>query len=397
MSAATVKRAGRATMAVLLALAGQARAESGVTDKEILIGSCAALEGPAKFLGTQMVLGAMAYIDQVNGSGGVHGRKIRLLSYDDGYEPVKAIECFKRLTSENVFAAAFFVGTPTAEKYVPLAESAKIPLVGLFTGAQLLYEPFRRYVINVRASYYDETRAQVDNLWNTLGVRKIGVIHQDDAFGQAVLEGVKIALRKYGAAPVAVASFPRNTLDVQRAIDVVRAANPESVVMVGPYLPLAETVKRGRARGWGPLFSTVSFVGTEAFIEAAGAAAEGTVITQVVPPYNRVDLPTVVAYLEALKKHAPGTKPSFVSLEGFLSGMVLVAGMQRAGPVLTREKLIGAIESMSGVSIGLGPELKLTYGPDDHKGLDKVSFSVIRGGRAVAFDEWTEVMKPIRR
>ena len=129
----------------------------------------------------------------VNGSGGVHGRKIRLLSYDDGYEPVKAIECFKRLTNENVFAAAFFVGTPTAEKYVPLAEGAKIPVVGLFTGAQFLYEPFRRYVINVRASYYDESRAQVDNLWNTL--------------------------------------------DVQHAIDVVRAANPESVVMVGPYLP----------------------------------------------------------------------------------------------------------------------------------------------------------------
>jgi len=287
-----------------------------------------------------------------------------------------------------VFAAAFFVGTPTAAEHVPKAESAKIPAVGFFTGAQLLHEPFRRYIINVRASYFDEAREQVDNLWNVLGMRKIGVLYQDDAFGKAVLEGVRLALAKHNAAPIALGTFVRGTLDVDRGIELVRAADPEAVVMVGPYAPIAEIVKRGRAAGWNPLYLTVSFVGTEAFIKAAGKAAEGTVITQVIPPYNRTDLPTVALYHKALKQHFPEAQPSFVSLEGFVDAMVLVEGLKRAGRDVTREKLIDAIESIKDFDIGLGPALKLTYGPRDHKGFDTVYYSVTRGGEAVVFTDW---------
>ncbi|HZU45362.1 MAG TPA: ABC transporter substrate-binding protein, partial [Terriglobales bacterium] len=174
----------------------------GLTDNSILIGSCSALEGPARFLGTQTVLGATAYIHHINEQGGVHGRKIRLLAFDDSYDPEKAPACFKRMVTEDVFALGFFVGTPTAAKYVPLADQSKLPVVGLFTGAQLLYEPLKHYVINVRASYYDETREQVDKLWDELGIHKIGVIYQDDAFGKAVLSGVTLALQKHHATPV---------------------------------------------------------------------------------------------------------------------------------------------------------------------------------------------------
>jgi branched-chain amino acid transport system substrate-binding protein len=378
-------------VAGLLTLVSPAWSESGVTDTEILIGSCSALEGPANFLGTQTVLGAKAYLNHVNDQGGVHGRQIKLVAYDDSYEPAKAIECFNRLKQESVFAAAFFVGTPTGAKHAPMAESAKIPLVGLFTGAQLLHEPFKRYVINVRASYYDEAREQVDNLWNALGMRKIGVIYQDDAFGVAVLEGVKLALKKYNSAPVALGSFPRNTLDVNRGIELVRAANPEAVVMVGPYAPIAEIVKRGRAAGWNPLYVTVSFVGTEAYIKAMGKDGEGAVITQVVPPYNRTDLPAVALYHEALQKYFPDAQPNFVSLEGFVDAMVLVEGLNRAGRNLTREKLIEAIESIKDLDIGLGAQLKLTYGPQDHKGFDTVYYTIVRDGQAIVFTDWKEL------
>lgn len=378
-------------LAALLGLPSVATAETGVTDTGILIGSCSALEGPAKFLGTQTLMGATAYLNRVNGKGGVHGRTIRVLSYDDGYEPARAVECFNRLKKEEVFAAAFFVGTPTAAKYVPMAETVKLPIIGLFTGAQFLHEPLRRYVINVRASYDDETREIVNNLWSALGLRKIGVIYQDDAFGVAVLDGVKKALTRYGAAPVVLGSFPRNTLEVQPAIDQVRAAGPEAVVMAGPYAPVAEIVKRGRGSGWKAMYLTVSFVGTEAFIEAAGAHGEGTVITQVVPPYKSIDLPGVVLYLEALKEHFPGSKPSFASLEGFVDAMVLVEGLRRAGRDLTRDKLIAAIESINDQDIGLGSRLKLTYGPRDHKGFDSVYSSVVRQGYAVTFSNWKDL------
>ncbi len=380
--------------AALLGAAQPTAAQTeGVTDSEIVIGSCAALEGPASFLGTQTVLGAKAYLNHINNGGGVNGRKIRLVSYDDSYEPVKAVECFNRLRAEPVFAAAFFVGTPTAAKHVPLAEQYKIPIVGLFTGAQLLHEPFKRYVINVRASYYDETREQVDNLWKVLGVRKIGVIYQDDAFGAAVLEGVKLALKKYNSAPVALGTFPRNTLDVVKGIEAVRAANPEAVVMVGPYAPLAEIVKRGKKSGWNPLYLTVSFVGTEAFMKEAGEDGWGTVITQVVPPYTRVDLPTVVFYLTTLKKYFPEAQPNFVSFEGFVDALVLVEGLKRAGRDLSREKLIEAIESIKDKDIGLGPRLALSYSATDHSGFHRVYYSVIRTGRIVAITDWKDLKK----
>lgn len=176
-----------------------AQGTPGVTDKEILIGSCAALEGPSNFLGRETVIGAQTYFQMVNEEGGVHGRKLRLISHDDSYDPAKAQACWDKLISENVFAMGFFVGTPTAVKYVPLAESAKIPVVGLFTGAQTLYTPLRHWVINVRASYGDETQEQVTGLWDTLHFRKIAVIYPEDAFGQAVLLGVQNDLQECGS------------------------------------------------------------------------------------------------------------------------------------------------------------------------------------------------------
>jgi branched-chain amino acid transport system substrate-binding protein len=177
----------------------------GVTNDSILIGSCSALDGPARFLGNQTVLGASAYLHSINDHGGVYGRKINLMAFDDGYDPEKAPECFKRMMKEGVFALGFFVGTPTAAKYLPLAQEERVPVVGLFTGAQLLYEPLKHYIINVRASYYDETHEQVSKLWEVLNIRKIGVIYQDDAFGKAVLDGVKLALEKHHALPSASA------------------------------------------------------------------------------------------------------------------------------------------------------------------------------------------------
>ena len=164
---------------IFLALAATTSAQTvpGVTDKEILIGSCSALEGPSSSLGTQTATGAKTYFASVNEQGGVHGRKLRLISFDDSYDPAKTESCFNHLMAEKVFAMGFFVGTPTAVKYVPMAESNKIPLVGLFTGAQTLYAPLRHWVVNVRASYFDETREQIEGLWNSLGYRKIGVIY----------------------------------------------------------------------------------------------------------------------------------------------------------------------------------------------------------------------------
>jgi branched-chain amino acid transport system substrate-binding protein len=323
--------------------------------------------------------------------GGVNGRKLRLISYDDSYDPAKTQACFDKLLADKVFALGFFVGTPTALKYLPLAEENKIPIVGLFTGAQTLYTPLRHWVVNVRASYFDETREQIDGMWNTLGYKKIGVIYPDDAFGVAVLEGVKEALKAHEAEPTAVASYQRQTAKADAAIASVRAANPQAVVVVGPPNTVAPILKQAHAAGWEPLFLTVSFVGTDELIAGAADDADGMVVTQVVPPYYLTDLKSVAQYRRALAQYFPSERPNFVSLEGFVDALILVEGLKHAGKDLTREGLIRGIESIHQLDVGLGPQLKLDYSAKDHKGFDHVIPSVIRGGRPVPFTDWATV------
>jgi len=386
-------RVGRVLMFTMVIAMAAAPAETpGVTENSILIGSCSALDGPAHVLGRQTVLGASAYLHMVNDDGGVFGRKVQLQAFDDSYDPEKAPACFKRMIKEGVFALGFFVGTPTAKVYVPLAQEEKIPVVGLFTGAQMLYEPLKHEVINVRASYYDETREQVDKLWE-LNIRKIGVIYQDDPFGKAVLEGVKLALQKHNAAPVGLGTFTRNSLDVDAGLREVMAAHPQAVVVVGPYAPTAVIVKRAHATGWKPQFLTVSFVGTEEFIKEAGADAEGTIITQVMPPYDRTDYPAVALYRQCLAKYSPGEPPTFVSLEGFVDAMVVVEGLKRAGKDVTREKFISAIESIHAMNVGLGPRLVLDYSATDHKGFDSVYATIVKNGQPVMLTDWSSIGK----
>jgi len=381
-----------ASFLCLLPAWGQ-RQSPGVTLDSIRIGSCNALTGPASFLGMQMVMGANAYFGMVNAQGGVYGRKLELETRDDAYDPDRAASCWDNLQNAGVFAAAFFVGTPTGVKYIPLADASHTPLVGLFTGAQALIDPVHRTIFNIRASYFDETRAQVDGLWDQLGVRKIAVLYQNDPFGTTVLDGVKRALTRHHSAPVALGAFERNTLAVEQGIRDVRAANPEAVVLVGPYAPVNAILKQAHALGWHPRFLTVSFVGTEGLLHIGSQDAEGVVITQVLPPYDRTDLPTVKLYRETLQKYMGNTQPTFVSLEGFVDAMVLVDALRSAGPDLTRDKFIAALEHTRGKDLGLGSNLMLSFSPTNHKGLDSVYPTVIKAGRPVVISDWKQLAR----
>jgi ABC-type branched-subunit amino acid transport system substrate-binding protein len=365
---------------------------TGIGANEIKIGSCSALDGPARQLGIETVLGATTYFDYINDQGGVNGRKLKLSSHDDGYDPEKAPGCFSQLKNDGIFSAAFFVGTPTAAKYLALAEADKIPIVGLFTGAPFLTQPTKHYIFSLRASYNDETREQVDGLWQA-GVRKIGVIYQDDAFGNVVLEGVKAALSKHGAAPAGLGKFVRNTMDVSKAIEDAHSANPQAVILASPYAPAAQILKQAHGQNWRPVFLTVSFVGTEALIQAAGGEADGVVITQVVPPYDRTELSSVKLYRDSIRKYMSSTQPSFVSEEGFIDAMVLVEGLRKAGTNPTREKFIAGIESMHNTDIGLGNDARLMFSPNHHQGLDHVYPTIVKDGKPQIISNWQSVVK----
>lgn len=368
----------------------QSDTQIGITKTEILIGSSLALEGHAGYLGTQTLNGALAYIRYVNETGGVHGRRIRVISYDDGYDPPRCVlNTQKLIVEDRVFALFCYVGTPTTVKIRPLVEEARIPLVGMFTGANALREPPSRYLINVRASYYQETGAAVRYLVEKRRVERIAVFYQYDAYGFDGLRGTELALKNYGLFPVATSSYVRGTLGVEEGLAKILAAGAEAVVMIGTYEPCARFIQLARTKGFSPIFSNVSFVGADELTRRLGAAAEGIIVTQVVPPPEPRETPSRLwgaeEYVRRLKTYFPEDQPNFVSLEGYINAKVLVEGLRRAGSRLDRERFINAIESIQNYDLGIANSL--SFSPSDHQGLEQVYFTLFENGRFVWLTE----------
>ncbi|MEO8119590.1 MAG: ABC transporter substrate-binding protein [Rhodoferax sp.] len=363
---------------VLVLASSLAQAETGVTDKEILIGQFAATSGPAAQLGQRMQLGMQAYFTAVNAQGGVNGRTIKLLTRDDGYEPEKAVAAVRALIREDkVFALAGSVGTPTGLAALPILTEEQVPLVGLFTGAQALREPFNRQVFHVRASYFDETERIVQHL-TTLGIKKIAVFYQNDAYGKAGLEGMVRALTKRQLKPVATGTVERNSVDVAKSLNDVLSAQPEVVVQISAYKSCATFIKQARVKGYGGQFFNVSFVGSKALADELGDAGQGVVISQVVPFPYAPNSPIVREYQQRMLD--AGQKDfDFSSMEGYLTARVLVEGLRRAGKNLTRETLISGLESMREVNLG---GFTVNYSVKDHQGSTFTDLTIIgRGGK----------------
>lgn len=356
-------------------------ATPGVFPNEIVIGSSLALGGHASFLGTQYLHGAMCLIEQTNNEGGIHHRKIRLISYDDGYDPPRCVANTNKLIfKDEVFCLFCYVGTPTTVKIIDLVEENKIPLLGLFTGADKLRFPFRHYIFNVRSSYYQETNAVVRYFVEEKGLRRIGVFYQYDDYGLDGLKGTQIALQRYNLSPVATGSFVRGTLDIEEALEKIQASKAQAVIMIGTYSPCAKFIKEARARGYKPLFHNVSFVGADRLVQELGDAGEGVIISQVVPPpTERILLPACEQYTRLLAQYYPQDKPNFVSFEGFINARILIEALRRAGRDITREGFIRALESIREHYVGIGAVI--SFGPRDHQGIDDVYLTEVRQGK----------------
>jgi len=351
----------------------------GVTAKSILLGQSAAFSGPAAQLGIQMNIGTKAYLDHINAQGGVYGRKIALKTRDDQYEANLCVDATTRLIEEDkVFALISYVGTPTTAAAMPIITNARVPLVGPFTGAELLRTPVNRYIFNVRASYYDETEKIVDLLVSN-GNTNIAVFYQDDNYGLAGLKGVEIAMAKRNLKISALGKVERNTIKVEDAVKSINAARPGGVIMISAYTSVAEFVRQMKKAGSTVQFYNVSFVGSKALADALKDEGYGITISQVVPfPWSSSGVRVVKEYQEIMTK-AGNTDFNFSSLEGFIVAKVMVEGLKRAGKDLTREKLIAALESMNKVDLG---EFVVSFSPTNHSGSKYVNITMIgRGGK----------------
>jgi len=376
--------------ACALAVSVPALAEDGVTADAIVFGQAAVLEGPASALGIGMKAGLTAAFEEANKKGGIHGRKLKLNSVDDGYEPAKSITATKKLIEEDkVFSLIGPVGTPTSAATQPIATAANVPFVGPFTGASFLRDTKFENVINVRTSYDAETEAWVKHLTEDLKIKKIAIFYQDDAYGRAGLSGFKKAMDKRSMEIVGEGTYERNTIAVKSALLNLRRSEPEAVVMVGAYKPSAEFIKLSRQVGFNPVFVNISFVGASALAQELGKDGEGVIVSQVVPFPWDASLKVVAEYQTAIKAVDAKAAPEFVSLEGYLVGRLAIAALEKAGKDVTRASFLKAIKDTGTFDFG---GLQMTFGPSDNEGLDKVFMTVIqKDGTFKAVDKLMKV------
>ena len=360
--------------ATALAGFGVARAQS---EGRIVLGQSAAFSGPAAQLGIQFNQGAKLFFDQLNAAGGVGKRMVEIRTLDDGYEPDRCAENTRKLIADDVFALFGYVGTPTSLAAAPLFNQAKVPFFAPFTGAESLRQPFNRLIFHVRASYYDETALIVRQLVN-LGIKKIAVFHQNDAYGKAGLDGVNKALAEHKLPLAGAATVERNSVDVAAAVEKLVAAKPDAVVQIAAYGASAAFVRAARKAGFGGTFYNVSFVGTQALADELGKDGAGVVVSQVVPSPYQPSRQITREFLDAIKKAGDKVQPNYSSMEGFLAARIFTEGLRQAAASgkISRDSFISGMEGLGSQVISGFP---VSFGPNDHTASSFVEMSMLTG------------------
>ncbi len=349
-------------------------ADPGVFSDRIVFGQAAVMEGPASALGTGMRDGILAAFGEINATGGVKGRKLQLVVRDDGYEPGKAAVAARQLLNEDkVFGLIGPVGTPTSAAMEPIMAADKVPFIGPFTGVEFLRNPYKPHVVNVRASYFQETEEMVERLTTDLKHERIAILYQNDSFGRAGLAGVRRALTKRKMELAGEATFERNTTAVKRALLELRKSDPQAIIIIGPYAPSGEFIRAAKKMNLKTVFVNISFVGSDALAADLGSDGAGVVVTQVVPFPRDTGIPLVAAYQKALAEHVPKAWGGFISLEGYMVGKLVIMALQKLDGEPTRANLLKAL---SGGSYDLGG-VTLSFGENDNQGSDAVFLTVI--------------------
>ena len=360
-------------MAAALALAGPGPAgaqDDGVTESSILFGQSAALSGPGGPLSTEFCAGLLAAFHEANARGGVHGRKLELLSLDDRSEPERAIANTRLLIDEErVFALVGFVGAPTARATVPMAAAADVPFIAPLTGAAFLREKHWTNVVNLRASHQQETAEIVERLVADLAIRRVAVLHQDDSLGLEDLAGVEAALSQRGLTAAGSAVYQRNTSAVKTAVLELRAVQPEAVILLGAFGPVANAVAWSRKLGLDPIFATTSMAEANALAEQLRGTGEfGVYATEVIPqPWS--DERAARAFRRAMAAHSSRVRPGFVSFEGYLAGRLAIEGLERSGQAVDRVIFLESL--LEGDPIDFGG-FRLRFTQSRNQGSDQV-------------------------
>ncbi len=354
------------------------KGERGVGSDFILFGQSAALSHEARYLGQNMRQGILRAFEEINRQGGIYGRKLKLVSLDDAYEPEQAVKNTRRLLDQHkVFALIGGVGTPTSKAILPIVSEELVPYIGPFTGAGVLRTPAHKSpVINLRASYDQEINYMVKELVGGLKLNRIAILYQDDSYGRAGLSGLKKALKPYGKHIVSEGVYLRNTVAVKIALLRLYEARPEAVVIVGAYKPVARFIRWAGEINFNPVFICLSFVGTTPLMQELKNIKTPVLVTQVMPsPFNK-SFPLVKAYQKASTKK----DFNFISLEGYLAGKFTGEVLKQVGKNLTRSRFLSVIREKKEFVVD---GFRLKFSKKDNQGSDRVFLTSLQNGRLV--------------
>lgn len=327
---------------------GRARAQDGV----VRIAQSTALTGPLGDLGSAMHQGAKAAFAGINAKGGVHGRTIELVTLDDAYEVPKALANVEKFLAErDTFALFNCMGTPMIEAMLPKVTESGIPFFAPFTGAQLSRVQGARNVFNIRASYADEAEKLVQHL-STIGITRIGIVYQNNAFGKEVFNAAKQSMERLKLPGAIAVTVESNASDAGSAATKLAGGNLEAIVIGLAGKPTLEFVKAFRAVQRGVTLYALSVMGTQATVKALGADATGMAISQVVPLPSNVVMPVVRDFQAAWKASGATAEPSHLALEGYINARVFAEALQRAGRNPTRAAFIDATWNLKKWDLG---------------------------------------------
>ena len=355
-----------------------AYAQQGVTAGSVTIGQSAPLTGANAELGNDIRNGALAYFAKVNAAGGVHGRKIELVTLDDVNQVPRADANTKKLVEETgVFALFGYASATLSRPALPTVEKHGVPFLGPFTGADPM-RVFNKYVYNMRGSYAEELEKIVDH-FVPLGIKRFSIVYYDDVIGRENFTAVDRALKKRSLEVVSVASLKdRAKPDIATGVKEVAKGNPDVVILTTLYKASADFVRLAHNSGLPAQMASNSFPGASPLAKELGKDGPGVIVATVVPPPTKRALPIVQEYQAAIEKQIGKKDYSFTSLESYIGAKVIVEALRRAGPKPTRDNFMQALDGMRAYDTG---GYVVGFAPNNHNGSSFVELTIIGQGQ----------------
>ena len=375
-------------VAMLAGLAGRpaVAAEPGVTDNEILLGGSNSFSGPLAFTGTQLTkVGVDLYFRVLNDAGGVHGRKVRTIYYDDGYRPQDAVANTKKLVEQDgIFAVIAPQGSPPVVATLDYLEQGKVPMLFPFQSSTATRN--KKYVFSGLVLSDRQSRMMIDYLAGPRKFKRFAALYQDDEYGKSFLTAFEADLGRHSLKLTATEPVKRGVTDVSAQIAKLQAAKPEVTFLVLTPGPAAQALKERQKIGWSDtLMVSTGPLTDETYLGLAGDASDGVEGLATLPDPLRADQPGVKLYREHLQKYFPKNEPNRYSLSGYVAGMLFAEGAKRAGRNLTRDGLVTALESLKSFDTGILPPV--TIGADHDT--QKQGFWVrVENGRFKPLSDW---------